>query len=80
MVKQVFGNQLRAIRRDQQMTQHEVALSCDMSLRFYQDMEAGNKQPTLTTLFRLCDALNSTPEALTESAWKAWRSKGRIGK
>ena len=41
-----------------------------MSLRFYQDMEAGNKQPTITTLFKLCEAIGLAPDKLIMPVWK----------
>lgn len=56
------------------MTQHDVALRSDMSLRYYQDLEAGNKLASLLTLFRLADALGCKPEKLLGEAYKAWQS------
>lgn len=73
MVKQVFGEQLRKVRRDKGLTQQEIALRCKMSLRFYQDMEAGNKQPTITTLFKLCEAIGLAPDKLIMPVWKKWQ-------
>ncbi len=73
MIKEAFGEQLRKVRRKQDLTQHEIALRCKMSLRFYQDMEAGNKQPTLTTLFRLCTAIGIAPDKLILPVWKSWQ-------
>ena len=73
--KQAFGENLRGIRKKAGITQQEVSLRCDMSLRYYQDLEAGNKQPTLTTLFRLSEALSSKPDKLIESAFVIWQKK-----
>ncbi len=44
-----------------------------MSLRFYQDMEAGNKQPTITTLFKLCEAIGLAPDKLIMPVWKNYQ-------
>lgn len=55
------------------MTQHDVALRSDMSLRYYQDLEAGNKLASLLTLFRLADALGCKPETLLASTYSVWR-------
>ena len=74
MIKTEFGNTIRKVRRENQLTQERVALSCNMSLRFYQDLEAGNKQPTITTLFRLARALDVSPNQLIEPAWLLWKN------
>jgi len=73
MIKAEFGNTIRKIRRKNKFTQEHVALSCNMSLRFYQDLEAGNKQPTITTLFRLALALEASPIELINPAWILWK-------
>lgn len=72
-IKKLFGETLRKQRTKNNRTQQEVAMSCDMSLRFYQDLEAGNKQPTITSLFRLCSALGLAPDKIIMPVWKEWQ-------
>ncbi|MCU7807004.1 MAG: helix-turn-helix domain-containing protein [Candidatus Thiodiazotropha sp. (ex Semelilucina semeliformis)] len=72
-IKKVFGETLRKHRTAGKRTQQDIAMTCEMSLRFYQDLEAGSKQPTITTLFRLADSLEVKPAKLIEAAYKEWQ-------
>lgn len=78
-VKTVFGETLRKYRTKSNRSQQDVATRCDMSFRYYQELEAGTKQPTITTLFKLADSLEESPAALIESAYKCWQSSGDKG-
>ena len=73
-VKTIFGETLKACRAKSGRTQQDVAMSCDMSLRFYQDLEAGNKQASITTLFRLADSFGVAPQELIQPAYKEWQA------
>lgn len=72
-VKKVFGDDLRSHRTKLHSTQQDVALSCDMSTRFYQYLEGGTRTPSLITIFRLAEALNTTPQKLIDKSWKEWK-------
>ena len=76
-VKKVFGGDLRSHRTNLESTQQDVALSCDMSVRFYQYLEGGTRTPSLITIFRLADALDTTPDELIEKSWKVWKKENR---
>lgn len=73
-VKTVFGETLRKYRTKSNRSQQDVATRCDMSFRYYQELEAGTKQPTITTLFKLADSLEESPATLIEEAYKTWQS------
>ena len=73
-VKTVFGETLRKYRTKSNRSQQDVATRCDMSFRYYQELEAGTKQPTITTLFKLADSLEESPATLIEDAYKTWQS------
>lgn len=77
MVSEAFGESLRKARLGQGMTQQDTAMRCQMSPRYYQDLEAGNKQPTITTIFRLCTALGIEPDKLISPVWKQWKKKNK---
>ena len=76
LVKEIFGSTLRNQRRKINCTQNEIALRCDMSLRFYQDLEAGNKLASIATLFRLAKAMETTPNDLLTPAYREWKKTG----
>ena len=69
-VKQVFGETLRKHRTSQRRTQQELSESANMSLRYYQELEAGTKQPSITMLFQLAISLELEPTVLLEPAYK----------
>lgn len=74
-VKTTFGDDLRQRRCNLHRTQQDVALSCDMSTRFYQYLEKGTRTPSLITIFRLADALDTTPQKLIGKSWTEWKDK-----
>jgi transcriptional regulator with XRE-family HTH domain len=63
-IKKAFGESLLKQRRQASETLEGVATKGDMTLRYVQDVEAGNKLPSILTLVKLCDALNITPDKL----------------
>jgi len=72
-VKKTFGDDLRQHRHNLDITQQELALRCDMSSRFYQYLEQGTRAPSLITIFRLADALQTSPHTIIDKAWKEWK-------
>ena len=75
MIKQSFGDTLRHFREEKRLTQEELALEADIAFRFVQEMEYGEKQPTITTLFKLARALEITPGELMQPVWEAWQQE-----
>ena len=66
---------LRQRRRQLGMTQDALAQKSDLTLRFIQELEAGNKQPTLTTLFKLSAGLEISPDELIQPIWEKWEQE-----
>jgi len=52
-----FGNQLRRLRIEADLTQDELAKKAEMDRGYYQHIEAGRKNVTLETVERLAKAL-----------------------
>lgn len=73
--KKVFSETLRKYRAKNHWTQQEIAERCDMTLRYYQILEAGTKQPTMTMLFRVAESLEVSPSTLIQPAFKKWQSE-----
>lgn len=59
-----FGKALRASRAAAGLSQEKLALACDMDRTYVSLLERGERQPTLGTLFALCEQLSVTPEVL----------------
>ncbi len=55
---------LRELRKQRGFTQESFALECDVDRTFVGLMERGERQPTLTTLYRLAGPLGVRPSAL----------------
>ncbi|GAB1257268.1 hypothetical protein NBRC116494_17700 [Aurantivibrio plasticivorans] len=75
VVKTAFAETLRKYRTEARRSQQDVATKCDMSFRYYQELEAGSKQPTITMLFKIADSLEVNPAELIEPAYEVWQSK-----
>ncbi len=58
---QLFGQRLREVRLARRFTQGDLAERCGTSIAAISHMERGAKVPTLTTLVRLADALDTKP-------------------
>ncbi|WP_051434355.1 helix-turn-helix domain-containing protein [Desulfonatronum lacustre] len=54
-----LGERLKYLRTLKNMTQAELALKLDISLRQYNRVERGESQPTITLLERICAVLDS---------------------
>ena len=72
-VKRVLAETLRKYRTQARRSQQDVATRCNMSFRYYQELEAGAKKPTITTLFKIADSLEVNPATLIEPAYQEWK-------
>jgi len=72
MLKEGFGENLRKFRLGNNFTQEKLALEAGLSLRFIQNLESGERQPTLETIFKLARALETSPQTLIQPSWKWW--------
>ena len=79
-IKKAFGENLSKLRRRSSETLEGVAVKGDMTLRYVQDVEAGNKLPSVLTVIKLCDALNVTPDKLLLPVLKHYRKIKKLSK
>ena len=56
-LKQVFGQELRKARKTVSISQEKLALQVGLDRTYISMLERGLRQPSLTTIFRLCEAL-----------------------
>ena len=56
-----FGRVLRRLRLEAGMTQEELGLDADLQRKFISLLELGEKQPTITSVFKLAAALRIKP-------------------
>ena len=61
-----IGRRIRQIREKQGITQHELALRCDIEASHMCRIESGNTNLTVKTIVRVCSSLNVPFYKLTE--------------
>lgn len=70
-IAKTFGLVLRQLRKDTGMTQEQLGLEAGLERNFISMLELGQRQPTLTTIFKVAVALGVKPSevvALVESS------------
>lgn len=63
-----LGARVRVIRRQQSLTQEELAEKVGISASFLGHIERGSRVASLETLVSLCNVLNTTPEYLLSAS------------
>lgn len=63
-----FGLRVRAIRRQQDITQEQLASRIGISSSFMGHIERGTRVASLETLIAICNALNQSPSFLLQSS------------
>lgn len=63
-----LGSRVRIIRRQQSLTQEELAEKVGISASFLGHIERGTRVASLETLVSLCNVLDTTPEYLLSAS------------
>lgn len=64
--EKAFGLVLKDLRKSKGMSQEKLALTGDLDRTFISLMERGQRQPSLTTILRISDALEIKPSELMD--------------
>lgn len=62
-----IGNKIRAFRLAKGFSQEELAFRAEISSVYLRQIEKNDKNPTINTLLKLCDALCINPSDLFEN-------------
>ena len=73
--EEITGRVLAARRRRAGLTQEALAEACELHATYVSQLERGLKSPTLRVLFRLAEAMDTTPSSLLRSIERE-RSRG----
>jgi len=73
-----FGRLLRELREERGLSQSQLALDSGLDQTFVSLLERGRRQPSLITMFALCDALEVAPESVVRRL-SAARPKSKGG-
>ncbi|MDR6890032.1 MULTISPECIES: helix-turn-helix domain-containing protein [Variovorax] len=63
-----FGDAVRALRSDAELTQEQLAASSEMHVTYISQIERGLKNVSLFNLYRIASALEISPARLLEEA------------
>lgn len=66
----LFGAAVRRPREQRGIAQGVVADAAGISLTYLSLLERGENTPTLTVVFRICDALGVSPSELLDDVWR----------
>lgn len=76
-LKTLVADSVKKHRQEIGMTQEKLAEHAGINERYLQKLEAGENQPTVSVLFQLCLALNTTPEKLLTPIWENWKDESK---
>lgn len=63
-----FGDAIRAIRKEQGISQEAFALKCGLDRSYFGAVERGERNVSLTNIVRIAEALETRPGALFDRA------------
>jgi transcriptional regulator with XRE-family HTH domain len=66
----LFGAAVRRAREQRGIPQGVIADAAGISLTYLSLVERGENTPTLSVVFRLCDALDVSPSELLDEVWR----------
>ncbi len=61
-----LGRMLKALREKREWTLEDLAKKAKVTMAYISLLERGQRQPSLISLFALCDALGVEPEAVIQ--------------
>lgn len=78
MIDPNIGTEVKRRRNNEGWSQVELAARADVGVAFLKQIELGNQQPTVMTLFKLALALDTTPDKLIMPSWETWKNLPHI--
>jgi len=76
-LRAAFGALLRKLREERGLSQAQLALESELDQTFVSLLERGRRQPTLGTLFAICDALRVEPAVVVSALADTRKSRRR---
>lgn len=59
--EEAFGQVLRELRQAMRLSQEKLAFEAGVDRNYISLIELGKNSPSIKTVFKLCEALNTTP-------------------
>lgn len=61
MDKKAFGKRINKLRKENNITSHDLSAMCDVQPIFIRQIEGGTRLPSLPVFVRICNALHTSP-------------------
>ena len=69
-IKVILGRILKQVRQEKNMTQSQLAETCRLDEDYIGKIERGKRQPSISTLFKIADALDIPVADILQSVEK----------
>jgi len=63
-ISMAFGRVLRQLRQEAELTQEQLGMEAELQRNYISSLELGEKQPSITSIFKLSHALKIRPNKL----------------
>ena len=73
----MLGDEIKKARESAKMTQEQLSFAAEIDRSYISLLENNKKSPTIDLLFRICDALGTTPSSLLVRVEASRKSKSR---
>jgi transcriptional regulator with XRE-family HTH domain len=77
VAKITIGELVKEKRVAKSWTQEKLSSEAGINTRFLQKIEAGDRTPSLVTIFKLASALGIAPDKIITPVWKEWQKEHR---
>ncbi|AZN39544.1 helix-turn-helix domain-containing protein [Paenibacillus albus] len=74
-LEKIFGQLLKQHRMEFGLSQEELAFQAELDRTFISLLENGKRQPTLNTIFSLCEALHLKPSEILKEVEDAFNKR-----
>ncbi len=64
MIENIFAKVLKQLRTEKKISQEKLAEHCNLDRTYISLLERGLRQPTLSTIFKISQALEISPSEL----------------
>lgn len=80
LLKPVIAKTLKKLRKQQRMSQEDLAGACEVDRAYISMIEVGKYEPSMTKIFELCSALKIKPSHFVELLESEIEKKSTKGK
>lgn len=63
-IRQAFGDKVRALRKELDLSQEDLALRCELDRTYIGGIERGERNVSLVNIKKIADALGISPKEL----------------